>query len=136
MGPDRRLTSKIQKFSTQQRIPNPSSPIPACEWMKHTAGCGLGPDQNGDAKFYFANTGDTMNVKKVISTVALFCTATMMISHAITISPSSAEPQDDPPNGLRRMVRMLQKRDLVDFETLGVQFEIYSRISSSCDSQC
>ncbi len=136
MGPDRRLTPKIQKFSIQQRIPNPSGPILACEWMKHTAGCGLGPDQNGDAKFYFANTGDTMNVKKVISTVALFCTATMMISHAITISPSSAEPQDDPPNGLRRMVRMLQKRDLVDFETLGVQFEIYSRISSSCDSQC
>jgi hypothetical protein len=34
------------------------------------------------------------------------------------------------------MVRMLQKRELIDFETLGVQFEINSQISSSCDSQC
>ena len=65
-----------------------------------------------------------MNIKQVVSTVALFCTATMMIGHAITFSPSSAGPQDDPPNGLRRMVRMLQKRELIDFETLGVRFEI------------
>ena len=59
-----------------------------------------------------------MNITKVIMTVALFCTVTMVISHAITFSPSSAEPQDDPPNGLRRMVRTLQKREPVDFETL------------------
>ena len=104
--------------------------------MKHTAGRDLGPDQNGGAKFYFANTGVTMNIKQVVSTVALFCTATMMIGHAITFSPSSAEPQDDPPNGLRRMVRMLQKRELIDFETLGVRFEINSGISSCCYSQC
>lgn len=53
-----------------------------------------------------------MTIKRAVTALALTCSATMLMAHAMALPPISSDPLDRIPHGLRRMIQTLQKRDI------------------------
>ena len=69
--------------------------------------------------------GANMIIKRAISALALTCTATMLMAHAMALPTNSSDSQERIPNGLRRMVQTLKKCDSAINDLAGQNYSFY-----------